>query len=138
PVYAKDGPGVAASLEAIVRAVPPPSGQADAPLRALVFDSHYDSYKGVIAHVRVIDGEVKTGEPLRMIAAETTVESLEIGIFHPQMQAIGELHAGEVGYIATALKEARDVQVGDTITSANHPALDPVPGYRPVKPMVFA
>jgi len=137
-VSAKDGTGVNDVLEAIVRQVPPPAGNATAPLRALVFDSHYDAYKGVVAHIRVVDGSIRTGERLRMIQAGATVEALELGIFRPGMEPLTELTAGEVGYVATALKEVRDVRVGDTITSAAHPATEPLPGYRPVKPMVFA
>ncbi len=137
-VSAKDGTGVESVLEAIVRRIPAPAGEPGAPLRALVFDNHYDAYKGVVAHIRVMDGSIRTDERLRMMAAETTVEALELGIFRPGMESLAELHAGEVGYVATALKEARDVRVGDTITSAAHPATQALPGYRPVKPMVFA
>ena len=137
-ISAKDGTGVPGVLEAIVRQVPPPLGQPDQPLRALVFDSHWDAYKGVIAHVRVVDGSVRTGERLRMMVAETNVEALEIGIFRPMMQQLDHLETGEVGYIATALKDVRDVRVGDTITSASQPASEKLPGYRPVKPMVFS
>jgi GTP-binding protein LepA len=137
-VSAKDGTGIENVLEAIVRQIPPPRGDASAPLRALVFDSHYDAYKGVIAHIRVVDGSIRTDERLRMIAAGATVEALELGIFRPGMEPLASLSAGEVGYVATALKEVRDVQVGDTITSAAHAATEMLPGYRPVKPMVFA
>ena len=137
-ISAKEGTGVAEILDTVVRDIPAPRGAVDRPLRALVFDSHYDSYKGVIAHVRVVDGEVTTGQPLYMMAANTAVESLEIGIFRPGMQALGHLATGEVGYIATALKETREVRIGDTITTVAHPAHEPLPGYRPVKPMVFA
>ena len=137
-VSAKEGTGIDEVLEAIVRHVPPPSGEAQAPLRALVFDSHYDAYKGVIAHIRVVDGAIRTGERLRMMATGAMVEALELGIFRPSMDPLATLAAGEVGYVATALKEVRDVRVGDTITSAAHPAVQALPGYRPVKPMVFA
>jgi GTP-binding protein LepA len=137
-ISAKEGTGVPDVLEAIVRSVPPPRGAPENPLRALVFDSHYDAYKGVIAHVRVMDGSVRTGERLRMMITETAIEALEVGIFRPGMQALDHLDGGEVGYIATALKDVRDVRVGDTITSAANPAVEPLPGYRPVKPMVFA
>jgi GTP-binding protein LepA len=103
-----------------------------------VFDNHYDSFKGVIAHVRVVDGSVSVDERLRFIVAGTDVEALEVGIFRPQMEPAPRLEAGEVGYIATGLKDVRDVRVGDTVTSAARPAAAPLPGYQPVKPMVFA
>ncbi len=137
-ISAKDGTGVPEVLEAIVTRIPPPQGNPDRPLRALVFDSHYDAYKGVIAHVRIADGAVRTTERLRMMATGTSIEALEVGVFRPGMQALDALATGEVGYIATALKDVRDVRVGDTITSAANPAPEALPGYRPVKPMVFA
>jgi GTP-binding protein LepA len=137
-ISAKDGTGVAAVLEAIVQRIPPPRGQVEEPLRAIVFDSHYDAYKGVVGHVRVADGGVRTGERLRMMATSTAIEALEVGIFRPTMQALDELATGEVGYIATGLKDVRDVRVGDTITSAARAATEPLHGYRPAKPMVFA
>ena len=137
-ISAKEGTGVAGVLEAIVDRVPAPTGNADRPLRALVFDSHYDSYKGVVAHVRVVDGSVRTGQRLKMMASDTPVEALEVGAFRPTMQPLDELSSGEVGYIATALKEVRDVRVGDTITASARSATQPLSGYRPVKPMVFA
>ncbi len=137
-ISAKDGTGVPEVLEAIVNRIPPPRGDPAQPLRALVFDSHYDAYKGVIAHVRVVDGAVQTTERLRMMATSTSVEALEVGVFRPTMQPLQSLSAGEVGYIATGLKDVRDVRVGDTITSGANPALEALPGYRPVKPMVFA
>ncbi len=137
-ISAKEGTGVAGVLEAIVDRVPAPTGNADRPLRALVFDSHYDSYKGVVAHVRVVDGSVRTGQRLKMMTSDTPVEALEVGVFRPTMQPLDELASGEVGYIATALKEVRDVRVGDTITASARSATQPLSGYRPVKPMVFA
>jgi len=137
-ISAKDGTGVPDVLEAIVQRVPPPRGDPDQPLRALVFDSHYDAYKGVVAHVRVMDGAVRATERLRMMITATSIEALEVGIFRPTMQVLDALDTGEVGYIATGLKDVRDVRVGDTITSATNPATEPLPGYRPVKPMVFA
>jgi GTP-binding protein LepA len=137
-ISAKEGTGVAAVLESIVARVPPPRGDPAKPLRALVFDNHYDAYKGVIAHVRVVDGSVQTNDKLRTMAAGTAVEALEVGVFRPAMQPLDGLEAGEVGYIATALKDVRDVRVGDTITSATNPATESLPGYRPVKPMVFS
>jgi GTP-binding protein LepA len=135
---AKEGIGVDDILEAIVRRVPPPRGDPQAPLRALIFDSHYDPYKGVIAYCRFIDGYAKAGEPVRMMSADVRSEAMEVGIFHPTMMSIDCLEAGEVGYIATGLKSVRDVRVGDTITSNARPATDPLPGYKAAKSMVFA
>jgi GTP-binding protein LepA len=135
---AKDGTGVPEILEAVVNRIPPPPGDIGAPLRALIFDSHYDSYKGVIAYVRVMEGTVRTDEPLLLMAANRRVEALEIGVFRPGMEPATELQAGEVGYIATGLKSVRESRVGDTITSAGRPASEPLPGYQPANPMVFA
>ena len=135
---AKEGTGVVEILEAVVQRVPPPAGDPDKPLRALVFDSHYDAYKGVIAYVRIVDGEVKQGEPLLVMSTVASTEAQELGIFAPNLTPISTLKTGEVGYIATGLKIVRDCQVGDTITSLRRPSTDPLPGYRPVKPMVFA
>src|SRR6266851_4370016 len=135
---AKEGLGVDEILEAIVSRIPPPRGDPEAPLRALIFDSHYDAYKGVIAYCRFMDGSARTGEPILMMSAGIKGEAMEVGIFHPTMMPIDRLMAGEVGYIATGLKDVRDVRVGDTITSATRPAGEPLPGYRPAKSMVFA
>jgi GTP-binding protein LepA len=135
---AKEGTGVSEILESIVANVPPPAGDPEAPARALVFDSHYDAYKGVIAYVRVVDGELKRGDLLRVMATGVTTEALEIGVFRPNMTPIDGLKTGEVGYIATGLKVVRDLQVGDTITTARRAATEPLPGYKAVKPMVFA
>lgn len=135
---AKEGIGVEEILEAIVRRVPPPRGNREAPLRALIFDSHYDPYKGVVAYIRVVDGTLHTGEPILMMASGANGEALELGQFRPLMTPVAALAAGEVGYVATGLKVVRDCQVGDTVTHAQRPAREPLPGYRPVKPMVFA
>src|SRR4051794_10155154 len=135
---AKDGTGVDAILEAIVARVPAPAGDRAAPLRALIFDSHYDSYKGVIAYVRLVDGAVGPGQRVRMMATDSTAELIEVGVFRPTMSAVEGLAAGEVGYLATGLKDVREVRVGDTVTSAAAPADEPVVGYNPAKPMVFA
>jgi GTP-binding protein LepA len=137
-VSAKDGKNVAAVLEAIVQKVPPPTGEADLPLRALIFDSHYDSYKGVIAYVRVVEGKVTAEETIRMLATGVDVKPIEVGIFAPTMKPVHGLTAGEVGYVATGLKTVHDARVGDTITSAVGPATQALPGYRVPKPMVFA
>jgi GTP-binding protein LepA len=137
-VSAKDGKNVAAVLEAIVQKIPPPNVAADLPLRALIFDSHYDSYKGVIAYVRVVEGKVSAEETIRMIATSVDVKPIEVGIFAPTMKPVPVLTAGEVGYVATGLKTVHDARVGDTITSAARPATVALPGYRVPKPMVFA
>jgi GTP-binding protein LepA len=136
---AKEGIGTQEILEAIIKIVPPPSGQIDQPLRALVFDSHYDAYKGVIAYVRVVDGQLREGEKVSMIAAGSSTEILEAGYFHPRLTATKELTTGEVGYIATGFKNVKDCRVGDTVTvpsALGH--VEPLAGYQPAKPMVFA
>jgi GTP-binding protein LepA len=135
---AKQGIGVDEILEAIVARVPPPKGDPAAPLRALIFDSHYDAYKGVIAYCRLMDGALKAGDPVLMMSNGARADVLEAGVFRPTMAAIGGLAAGEVGYVATGLKEIGDVRVGDTITGGARPAAEPLAGYRPAKPMVFA
>lgn len=135
---AKEGIGTQAILEAIVEKIPPPGGEESAPARALVFDSHYDSYKGVVAYVRVVDGEFRKGDKLRLMSSAREVEAVEVGIFHPKLVSADSLSAGEVGYVATGLKTVREVQVGDTLTSIEDPAAKPLPGFRPAKPMVFA
>lgn len=137
-VSAKQGIGVDELLEAIVECIPPPHGQHDRPLRALIFDSHYDPYKGVIAYVRVVDGTLPVGARLRMLGTGATAEALEVGAFRPQMTPLDRLDTGEVGYVATGLKQIGECQVGDTITLADAPAEIALPGYRPAKPMVFA
>jgi GTP-binding protein LepA len=137
-VSAKQGTGVPELLEAIVQRVPPPRGLHDRPLRALVFDSHYDAYKGVVAYVRVVDGQIKAGDRILMMGTGTQADALEIGTFRPTMTALTNLETGDVGYIATGLKQIGEVQVGDTVTLAVQPAEQALPGYRPAKPMVFA
>ena len=137
-ISAKDGTHIAEVLEAIVAKVPPPRGDPAAPLRALIFDSHYDSYKGVVAYIRVFEGTLHAAENLRLIAAGADVHPMEIGTFAPGMVPGKELQAGEVGYVATGLKTVRECRVGDTFTSAARPAVEALPGYRHPKPMVFA
>jgi GTP-binding protein LepA len=137
-VSAKQGIGVDELLEAIVERIPPPHGQHDRPLRALIFDSHYDPYKGVIAYVRIVDGTLPVGSRLRMLGTGAEAEALEVGAFRPQMTPLDRLDTGEVGYVATGLKQIGECQVGDTITLADAPAEIALPGYRPAKPMVFA
>ncbi len=139
-ISAKSGINIAAVLEAVIRQVPPPKADLDAPLRALIFDSHYDTYKGVVAHVRVFDGVItsRREERLRMFATEVPFEPLEIGTFSPALTPLERLPAGAVGYVATGLKDVRQAQVGDTITHVARPATTPLPGYHAAKPMVFA
>ena len=137
-VSAKMGTGIDAVLESIVERVPQPKGDPEAPPRALIFDSHYDPFKGVVAYVRMMDGVVERKTRLRFMASQAETDPLELGIFAPNMEPGDRLEAGEVGYVATGLKTIRDCRVGDTITAVERPALEPLPGYRPVKPMVFA
>jgi len=137
-ISAKDGLNVEQVLEAIVKQIPPPTGEREAPLRALIFDSHYDSYKGVVAYVRVVEGTVQQNDIIRMMATGVSVKPVEIGIFSPDMRPVKSLQAGEVGYIATGLKNVAESRVGDTITLAGKPASQPLPGYLQAKPMVFA
>ncbi len=137
-ISAKAGINVEQVLEAIVKRVPPPQDVDDVPLRALIFDSHYDSYKGVIAYVRVIEGSLKSTDILRMFATKVDMRPVEIGIFAPGMKPVQALGSGEVGYIATGFKTVHECRVGDTITSATVPASAPLPGYFTPKPMVFA
>ncbi len=137
-ISAKDGLNVDQVLEAIVQRVPPPKDADSVPLRALIFDSHYDSYKGVIAYVRVIEGSLKSTDVLRMFATRVDMRPVEIGIFAPGMKPVQSLGSGEVGYIATGFKTVHECRVGDTITRAADPAAEPLPGYRHPKPMVFA
>ena len=138
PISAKTGANIDQVLEAIVRRVPPPTINTEAPFRALVFDSHYDSYKGVIAYVRVFEGKLNKRQWVQMMSNDVTAEPIEIGIFAPAMKPTETLSAGEVGYIATGLKTVRECRVGDTITLRDRPASQPLPGYIAVKPMVFA
>lgn len=137
-ISAKEGRNVDTVLEAIVQQVPPPQVTPDRPLRALIFDTHYDSYKGVVAYVRVFDGEISAADSLHLMATHTDLRPVEIGIFAPDMRPVERLSAGEVGYIATGLKTVHECRVGDTITLTRHPADHPLPGYRHPKPMVFA
>ena len=139
PASAKDGTGVDDILEAIVRFVPPPSDAGvEKPLRALIFDSHYDAYKGVIAYVKIVDGQLRDGEEIRILGTKKNADVLELGFFNPELLATKGLSTGEVGYIATGLKTVKDVQVGDTITLVENPSKEPLKGYRPAQPMVFA
>jgi GTP-binding protein LepA len=137
-ISAKTGDGVADVLDAIVERVPPPAGELGAPARALVFDSSYDQYRGVVAFVRVVDGAFSTREALRTMATDTRFDAEELGVFSPAMTPVERLTAGEVGYVVTGLKDVSRLRVGDTLTSVRRPAEEALPGYKDVKPMVFA
>ena len=137
-VSAKQGTGVTVLLGAIIKRIAPPQARPDLPLRALIFDSKYDSYKGVVAYVRVVDGAVHGAARVRMMAAGTQADVLEVGVFKPTMTKTPSLEAGEVGYVATGLKSVGEARVGDTITLARNGASEPLPGYGTQKPMVFA
>jgi GTP-binding protein LepA len=137
-ISAKTGEGVEDVLDAIVERVPAPAGDPDAPARALIFDSSYDQYRGVVAFVRVVDGQFSKREPLRAMALGTRFEAEELGFFSPTRSESPTLEAGEVGYVITGLKDVSRLRVGDTITSERRPATGPLPGYKDVKPMVFA
>jgi len=136
-ISGKTGAGVADVLERIVERVPPPAGDVSAPARALIFDSQFDQYRGVVAYVRVVDGVFRKGEAIRAMVGASNAEIDEIGFFSPQMRPASELRAGEVGYVITGIKDVTQLRVGDTITSRARPASEPLPGYREVKPMVF-
>jgi GTP-binding protein LepA len=134
----KTGVGVPAILEQIVQKVPPPKGDPNAPLRALIFDSWYDAYRGAMVLVRVVDGKLKRGDKVRFMATQTDYEVTELGTFRPFAQALDELGVGEVGFLAGNIKSVHDTKVGDTVTTAAKPATVALPGFKDVKPMVFA
>ena len=136
-VSAKTGLGVDKVLEAIVEKIPEPKDESDKPLRALIFDSHFDPYKGAIANVRIMEGSVKTGDRIRMMSSGKEFEVIETGVFLPRMYAVKSLECGSVGYFAASMKNVRDCRVGDTVTKADNPAHDALPGYRPATPMVY-
>ncbi len=138
-ISAKNGINIEAVLEEIVERVPPPQGDESAPLKALIFDSYYDSYKGVIAYVRVVDGTLRAGDTIKMMANGSTFDVVEVGYLNPLgMLAAKEIKAGEVGFIAASIKNVRDVRVGDTVTTLENGAAEPLPGYKEVKPMVYS
>jgi GTP-binding protein LepA len=139
-ISGKTGEGVPEVLEELIRKVPPPSGDPQAPPRALIFDSEFDQYRGVIAYIRVVDGVFKKGEAIRAMAAGTQAEIDDIGVFSPEMTPVKQLAAGEVGYLITGIKDVTQLRVGDTLTTygrSGASASEPLPGYREVKPMVF-
>ena len=135
---AKDGTGVAEILEAIVQRIPPPKGDPEAPTQGLIFDSHYDAYKGVIVYIRLAQGTLRAHDNIRLMGSGAEAELIELGYFRPQLVSMQEIHAGDVGYVATGLKSVRDAQVGDTLTLVENPAAHPLPGYQPAKSLVFA
>ena len=137
-ISAKTGDGVEEVLDAVIERVPPPVGDPDAPARALVFDSSYDQYRGVVAFVRVVDGRFSTRQRLRAMASGTRFEAEELGFFSPDRRPAPTLEAGEVGYVVTGLKDVGRLRVGDTLTGQDDPATEPLPGYKDVKPTVFA
>jgi GTP-binding protein LepA len=137
-ISAKEGLNVDQVLEAVVAQVPPPTGNTKAPLRALIFDSHYDPYKGVVAYIRVVEGSLRAADTLRLMATHVDLKPVEIGFFAPDLRPVDVLTAGDVGYVATGLKTVRECRVGDTFTRGDQPAAEPLPGYRKAKPMVFA
>ncbi|WP_284439860.1 translation elongation factor 4 [Paenibacillus oleatilyticus] len=134
---AKAGIGIKEILEQVVQKVPAPTGNPDNPLKALIFDSHYDPYKGVIVYVRVIDGSIKAGSKIKFMATDKTFEVIEVGAFKPRMGSVPSLEVGDVGFIVAGIKNVGDTRVGDTVTDAKNPTLEPLPGYRKINPMVF-
>ncbi len=136
-ISAKSGINIREVLETIVKQVPPPTGDVDGPLQALIFDSYYDQYRGVIASIRVVQGKIKKGMMIRMMAVGKSFEVDEVGVFTKGLLPVDELLAGDVGYVNAGMKNVRDTQVGDTITDEDNPAAEPLPGYKKVTPMVF-
>ncbi|SFA52979.1 GTP-binding protein LepA [Anoxybacillus pushchinoensis] len=134
---AKVGIGIDEILEQIVQKIPAPSGDPDAPLKALIFDSLYDPYRGVVAYIRVVEGTVKAGQKIKMMATGKEFEVVEVGVFTPKAKVVDELTVGDVGYLTASIKNVSDTRVGDTITHADNPASEPLPGYRRLNPMVF-
>lgn len=137
-VSAKTGENVEQILDAVVKNIPPPTGDPDLPLQALIFDSKYDKHRGVVAYVRIFNGKVATNNPLQMMVAGVAAQALEVGYFTPEFKKDESLGPGEVGYIVTGLREVEKARVGDTITRSNQPASHSLPGYKEIKPMVFA
>ena len=137
-ISAKTGLNVEDVLETIIEKIPAPNGDEEAPLKALIFDSYYDSYKGVVSYVRIFDGVVKPGTKIKLMATNKVCEVTEVGVFTPKTLPIAELRAGDVGYIAASIKNVRDARVGDTITEADRPTAEAMPGYKPAVPMVYS
>ena len=137
-ISAKEGRGVPEVLEAIVKRIPPPQGNPEAPLKALVFDSFYDSYQGVVVYVRLVDGHVRSGMRILLMSTGKAYEVQQVGVFTPQMRRVEELSAGQVGYVTAGIKRVADAWVGETITDGAGPTAEPFPGFREAKPMVFS
>jgi len=136
-VSGKTGAGVDEVLEAIVERVPPPAGSLEAPLRALIFDSTFDAYRGIIVYVRLFEGTLRAGQQVKLMGGDHRFEIIELGVFRPKMTAVNQLSAGETGYLIAGIKDVADVRIGDTVTDPSRPAAEPLPGYREPKPMVF-
>ncbi|GMV37527.1 MAG: elongation factor 4 [Fimbriimonadales bacterium] len=136
-ISAKTGEGVDDVLEAVVHRIPPPYGHPDKPLRALIFDSHFDSYQGAVAYIRVVDGAIRRNQKIKMMATRSVYEVHQVGVFRPKMELTQELTTGQVGFLTAAMKEIGEANVGDTVTDAQHPASEALPGYRRAQPMVF-
>jgi GTP-binding protein LepA len=134
---AKNGIGIKEILEQVVTKIPPPQGDRNAPLKALIFDSHYDAYKGVVCYIRVVDGTIKPGSKIKFMGTGAEFDVVEVGTFRPRATAVDELGPGDVGYVTASIKNVKDTRVGDTITDARHPTAEPLPGYRRINPMVF-
>ena len=134
---AKSGEGILEILNAIISRIPPPQGNPSEPLKALIFDSKYDIYQGVVAYVRIVDGMIKQGDHIRMMQNQSTHEVIQLGIFNPHQEPIAQMGVGEVGYVAANIKDVAQVKIGDTVTLLDRPAPEPLPGYHDVKPMVF-
>lgn len=134
---AKAGIGIKEILEQVVQKVPAPTGDPDKPLKALIFDSHYDPYKGVIVYVRVVDGAIRSGTKIKFMATDAVFEVIEVGAFMPRMGIVDELAVGDVGFVVAGIKNVKDTRVGDTVTDAKNPASEPLPGYRKINPMVY-
>lgn len=134
---AKAGIGIKEILEQVVQKVPAPAGDSTQPLKALIFDSHFDPYKGVIVYVRVIDGSIRAGSKIKFMATDKTFEVIEVGAFKPRMSIVDSLEVGDVGFIVAGIKNVGDTRVGDTVTDAKNPTPEPLPGYRKINPMVF-
>ncbi|MDO8445656.1 MAG: translation elongation factor 4 [Deltaproteobacteria bacterium] len=138
PASAKEGIGIKEILEAVVKKVPPPKGNPDAPLKALLFDSWYDPYQGAVVLIRVFDGTIKKGQKIRFIAANKSYDVLQLGVFTPKIKFVDSLSIGEVGIVIAGIREVKDTRIGDTVTDAANPAKEPLPGFKVVKPMVFS
>ena len=137
-ISAKTGSGIEPVMEAVVKRIAPPITNDESPPRALVFDSVYDAYRGVVTYVRIVDGELRAGDQVRLMGTGVTTQLKEVGVFEPQMKAVDHLHPGQVGYLIGTLKNPADIQIGDTITSSRNSATDALPGFEPIKPMVFS